>query len=239
MGFRPLHDWVLIKRSESEEKTHGGIIIPDTAKTKPIEGVVVSAGPGRYRQEKGKKEKKFIPTVLKPGQHVMFVDYMAKDVRLNGEEITLIREEDILGTIEDSVDLSAKKHAHETAIKRDRQHIAQTSSKKAATDNKAKEKNPRDMKKETAAGTAPQRRPKKNKTGSTKESRQKVAKKAAAKKTKEATVTKKTATKKSVARKAVSKKSVPKKMTAQKAAPLKKTAAKKNVLKKTAKKTKR
>ena len=70
MGFRPLHDWVLIKRSKPEEKTSGGIIIPDAARSKSTEGIVEAIGPGKFEQEKGKKEKdkkekKFVPTVLK------------------------------------------------------------------------------------------------------------------------------------------------------------------------------
>jgi chaperonin GroES len=60
MGFRPLHDWVLIRRNEPEEKTGGGIIIPDAARSKAAEGIVEAIGPGRYKEEKGKKEKKFI-----------------------------------------------------------------------------------------------------------------------------------------------------------------------------------
>ncbi len=127
MGFKPLHDWVLIKRSEPEERTRGGIIVPDAAKTKPMEGVVISAGPGRYRQEKGKKEKKFVPTVLKPGQRIMFVEYMAKDVTLNGEEITLIREDDVLGTIEYSNEVVVRK-PHHLEVKKDGPLVPQESS---------------------------------------------------------------------------------------------------------------
>ncbi|MEW6107667.1 MAG: hypothetical protein AB1632_00645 [Nitrospirota bacterium] len=104
MKLKPLHDWAVIKRSEPGEKTAGGIIIPDAAKDKPSEGVVLAIGPGRYMIEKGKgkeKKKKFVPTSLKPGQRVMFQRYMAKEIELDGELITLAREEDILGVFED------------------------------------------------------------------------------------------------------------------------------------------
>lgn len=113
MGFRPLHDWALIKRDEPAEKTSGGIIIPDSAKDKPAEGVVLAIGPGKFVKEKGKKEKekkekKFVPTVLKKGDKVMFIEYMAKDIEVGTETITLIREDDILGTVEGVRDVMVK-----------------------------------------------------------------------------------------------------------------------------------
>lgn len=101
MKIRPLHDWAVIRRIEAGEKSSGGIIIPDSAREKPSEGTIVAIGPGVYKPEKGKeKEKKkvFVPTVLKPGQHVAFVDYMARDFTVDGNEVTMIREDDILGT---------------------------------------------------------------------------------------------------------------------------------------------
>src|SRR5512135_2385123 len=98
MKLKPLHDWVVIKRSEAEESSPGGIIIPDTAKDKPSEGVVVSIGPGSYK--KIKEKEKFVPTTLQPGQRVAYPKYMAKEVELGGEEFTLVREDDILGTFE-------------------------------------------------------------------------------------------------------------------------------------------
>jgi chaperonin GroES len=108
MPLRPLHDWAVIQQLESQEQTAGGIIIPDTAKEKPAEGVVVAIGPGKYKTEKGKgkgkgkeKKKKFIPTSVRPGQHVMYAKYMATEVELDGTTYVLVREEDILGAIED------------------------------------------------------------------------------------------------------------------------------------------
>ncbi len=107
MNVKPLQDWAVIRRSEAEEKTAGGIIIPDTAKEKPLEGVIVAIGPGGYKLEKGKgkkkkrKKKKFVPTQLKPGQKVIYQKYAEREVELSNEVITLVREEDILGTVED------------------------------------------------------------------------------------------------------------------------------------------
>ena len=98
MKLKPLHDWVVIKRSEAEERSPGGIIIPDTAKDKPSEGIVVSIGPGSYK--KIKEKEKFVPTTLHPGQRVFYPKYMAKEVEVGGEEFTLVREDDILGTFE-------------------------------------------------------------------------------------------------------------------------------------------
>lgn len=108
MKIRPLHDWAVVKRVPAEEKSAGGIIIPDMAKEKPADAVIVAIGPGKLVPEKGKpkgKEKKkvFVPTVLKPGQRVIFVDYMAKDFEVDGVEITMIREEDVLGTYDEPV----------------------------------------------------------------------------------------------------------------------------------------
>ena len=105
MKLKPLQDWAVIQRSEPEEKTASGIIIPDTAKDKPTEGVVLAIGPGKYEIEKGKekeKKKKFIPTVLKPGQRIMYGKYSAREIELDGEVITLVREEDVLGIIEET-----------------------------------------------------------------------------------------------------------------------------------------
>lgn len=104
MNLKPLQDWAVIRRSEAQEKTAGGIIIPDTAKEKPLEGVIIEIGPGRYKLEKGKekeKKKKFVPTVLRPGERVIYQKYAEREVDLGNEVITLVREEDILGTVED------------------------------------------------------------------------------------------------------------------------------------------
>jgi len=103
MNLRPLHDWALIERSDAGDITAGGIHIPDTAREKPAQGTVIAIGPGKYKPKKGKeksKKKIFVPTSVVPGQHVMYAKYMATEVDLDGEILTLVREEDILCTIE-------------------------------------------------------------------------------------------------------------------------------------------
>ena len=100
MKLRPLHDWVVITRSEPAEKSPGGIIIPESAKEKQSEGIVGAVGPGRIK--KGKRGEKFMPTVLQPGWRVFFNDYSARDINLEGEKITIIREEDVLGILEET-----------------------------------------------------------------------------------------------------------------------------------------
>ena len=94
MAFRPLHDRVLIRRVESEEKTAGGIIIPDTAKEKPMEGEVVAAGPGA-RGEDGKLQ----PMDLRSGDRVLFGKWSGTEVRIDGEELLIMKESDIMGVI--------------------------------------------------------------------------------------------------------------------------------------------
>ena len=103
MKFRPLHDRVVVKRIEAEEKTAGGIIIPDTAKEKPQQGEVVSVGPGG-RDEAGK----LVPIDVKPGNRVLFGKWSGTEVKLDGVEYLIMKESDIMGVIEDSV---AKKKA--------------------------------------------------------------------------------------------------------------------------------
>jgi chaperonin GroES len=95
MALRPLHDRVLIRRVESEEKTAGGIIIPDTAKEKPMEGEVVAAGPGA-RGEDGKLQ----PMELKAGDRVLFGKWSGTEVKLEGEELIIMKESDVMGVIE-------------------------------------------------------------------------------------------------------------------------------------------
>jgi len=95
MKFRPLHDRVVVKRLDSEEKTKGGIIIPDTAKEKPQEGEVVSVGPGG-RDEAGK----LIPIDLKPGNRVLFGKWSGTEVKIDGQELLIMKESDIMGVIE-------------------------------------------------------------------------------------------------------------------------------------------
>jgi chaperonin GroES len=95
MKFRPLQDRVLIRRLEQEEKTAGGIIIPDTAKEKPMEGEVVAAGPG-VRGEDGTLH----PLDVKAGDRVLFGKWSGTEVKIDGEELLIMKESDILGVIE-------------------------------------------------------------------------------------------------------------------------------------------
>src|SRR6266576_165480 len=95
MGFRPLHDRVLIRSVEAEEKTAGGIIIPDTAKEKPMEGEVVSTGPGA-RGEDGKVQ----PMDVKAGDRVLFGKWSGTEVKLDGEDLIIMKESDIMGVLE-------------------------------------------------------------------------------------------------------------------------------------------
>jgi len=95
MGFRPLHDRVLIRRVEAEEKSAGGIIIPDTAKEKPMEGEIVSVGPGA-RGEDGKIQ----PLDVKSGDRVLFGKWSGTEVKLDGEDLIIMKESDIMGIIE-------------------------------------------------------------------------------------------------------------------------------------------
>jgi chaperonin GroES len=94
MGFRPLHDRVLVRRVEADEKTAGGIIIPDTAKEKPQEGEVVAAGSGT-RGEDGK----VTPLDVKAGDRILFGKWSGTEVRLNGEDLLIMKESDILGIV--------------------------------------------------------------------------------------------------------------------------------------------
>ncbi|MDY6853780.1 MAG: co-chaperone GroES [Thermodesulfobacteriota bacterium] len=95
MKIRPLQDRVIVKRIEEEEKTKGGIIIPDTAKEKPMEGKIVAVGAGKILED-GKK----IPLDLKEGDRVLFGKYAGTEIKIDGEEHLIMREEDILGILE-------------------------------------------------------------------------------------------------------------------------------------------
>jgi chaperonin GroES len=105
MNLKPLHDWAVIRPFEAEEMTAGGIYIPDSAKTKPQEGVVESIGPGAYEEEKygrkkkEKKERRFIPTSVKPGDQVIYERYAGQTYTIDGEDLILVRERDILGIL--------------------------------------------------------------------------------------------------------------------------------------------
>jgi chaperonin GroES len=100
MQFRPLHDRVLVRRIEAEEKTAGGIIIPDTAKEKPQEGEIIAAGPGG-RNEPGE----LVPLDVKPGDRVLFGKWSGTEVKIDGEDLLIMKESDILGVIEQAASL--------------------------------------------------------------------------------------------------------------------------------------
>jgi chaperonin GroES len=102
-GFRPLHDRVLVKRVEAEEKTPGGIIIPDTAKEKPVEGEVLAVGPGA-RDETGAVR----PLDVKVGDHVLFGKWAGTEVIIDGQDRLILKEADILGVIERDAHAPAK-----------------------------------------------------------------------------------------------------------------------------------
>ncbi|QOZ36917.1 co-chaperone GroES [Bradyrhizobium sp. CCBAU 53421] len=97
MHFRPLHDRVLVRRLDAEEKTAGGIIIPDTAKEKPQEGEIIAAGPGA-RNEQGQ----LIPLDVKAGDRVLFGKWSGTEVRIDGQDLLIMKESDLLGVVEDS-----------------------------------------------------------------------------------------------------------------------------------------
>ena len=103
MKFRPLHDRVVVKRIDAEEKTKGGIIIPDTAKEKPSQGEVIAVGPGG-RDENGK----LIPIDIQVGDRVLFGKWSGSEVKIDGEDLLIMKESDILGVLTDT---SAKKKA--------------------------------------------------------------------------------------------------------------------------------
>jgi len=94
MNFRPLHDRVLVRRVEAEEKTAGGIIIPDTAKEKPQEGEVVAAGTGSKAED-----GKITPLDVKAGDKILFGKWSGTEVKVNGEDLLIMKESDILGVL--------------------------------------------------------------------------------------------------------------------------------------------
>jgi chaperonin GroES len=97
MKFRPLHDRVLVRRVEEDQKTTGGIIIPDTAKEKPSQGEVIAVGQG-LRTEKGE----LIALDVKPGDRVLFGKWSGTEVKIDGEEVLIMKESDILGVVTDA-----------------------------------------------------------------------------------------------------------------------------------------
>ena len=100
MHFRPLHDRVVVRRIEAEEKTSGGIIIPDTAKEKPQEGEVVAVGPGA-RDDAGR----LVELSVKAGDRILFGKWSGTEVKINGEDLLIMKESDILGVVETQAEL--------------------------------------------------------------------------------------------------------------------------------------
>jgi chaperonin GroES len=103
MNFRPLHDRVVVKRVDSEEKTKGGIIIPDTAKEKPQEGEVIAVGPGA-RDEAGK----IVPLDVKKGDRILFGKWSGTEVKIDGEDLLIMKESDIMGIVEGTAQATKK-----------------------------------------------------------------------------------------------------------------------------------
>ena len=98
MTFRPLHDRILVRRIEADEKTAGGIIIPDTAKEKPQEGEVIAAGPGA-RDDSGQLQ----PLDVQVGDRILFGKWSGTEIKLNGEDLVIMKESDVMGVIDQSV----------------------------------------------------------------------------------------------------------------------------------------
>ncbi len=103
MKFRPLHDRVVVRRVDAEEKTKGGIIIPDTAKEKPQEGEIVAAGPGA-RDESGK----LVPLDVKAGDRILFGKWSGTEVKIDGEDLLIMKESDVMGVVEGTAALKRK-----------------------------------------------------------------------------------------------------------------------------------
>jgi chaperonin GroES len=204
MKLKPLHDWAVIRPSAADERTAGGLYIPDTAKQKPEQGMVEAIGPGAYEQEKyGKKkkeqkERKFIPTTVKPGDHVLFERYAGQTYDTGTEELILVRERDILGLLPEGPPVRPRFTESPRQIPAVTSSPAQTGLAKTATTAIAKSTLPKTAKK-TASGSA------KPVVKAPKVSPKKAAKKAAAKPSKSSTP-KKAAAKKTQAKKTKKKK---------------------------------
>jgi chaperonin GroES len=102
MKFRPLHDRIVVRRVEEETKTAGGIIIPDTAKEKPIQGEVIAVGPGA-RDESGR----VVPLDVKKGDRVLFGKWSGTEVKIDGQDLLIMKESDVMGVIEGKVSVRA------------------------------------------------------------------------------------------------------------------------------------
>ena len=106
MKFRPLHDRVVVRRIEEDEKTSGGIIIPDTAKEKPMQGEVLAVGPGE-RNEKGQ----ITPLDVKAGDRILFGKWSGTEVKMDGDELLIMKESDIMGVLEERKAKKSRKAA--------------------------------------------------------------------------------------------------------------------------------
>jgi chaperonin GroES len=95
-NIQPLNDRIIVKRTDSEEKTKGGIVIPDSAKEKPSRGKVIAVGPGKFHAESGKR----LPVEVKKGQLVLFGKYAGTEVKVGDEEWVVLREDDLIGVVE-------------------------------------------------------------------------------------------------------------------------------------------
>jgi chaperonin GroES len=144
MKLKPLHDWAVIHPAGAAEVTAGGLIIPDTAKEKPQEGVVEAIGPGAYEEEKGhrkkeeKKERRFVPTTVKPGDRVMYERYAGQTYTIDGEDRVLVRERDILGILERPLQIPAvTSSSATTALVRQGAGVRDQGAKKEKTAKKA------------------------------------------------------------------------------------------------------
>jgi chaperonin GroES len=98
MRFKPLHDRVLVRRLEEEEKTKGGIIIPDTAKEKPMQGEIIAVGPGAVDEKSGKR----VALDVRVGDRVLFGKWSGTEVKIDGQELVIMKESDLMGVIEDA-----------------------------------------------------------------------------------------------------------------------------------------
>jgi chaperonin GroES len=150
MKLKPLNDWAVIVPTEAEARTAGGLYIPDSAKEKPEEGVVEAIGPGAYEEEKlgkkkeEKKERKFIPTTVKPGDRVLYERYAGQTYKIGNEERILVRERDILGHVERTLQIPAATTSRSTTAIMERHtpsvlmNIPQTKAPGKAAKKKAK-----------------------------------------------------------------------------------------------------
>lgn len=150
MNLKPMNDWAVVRPSDAMERTAGGLYIPDSAKEKPQEGVVEAIGPGAYEEEKyGKKkierkDRKFIPTTVKPGDLVLYERYAGQTYTIGTEDLVLVRERDILGILSGEgrkpLQLPASTSATGTTaiVKKAPGQVQKT--KKAAVKKKAKKK---------------------------------------------------------------------------------------------------